>query len=914
MLTPPIPADEPRRLQSLHSLGVLDTPPERRFDRITRVATAAFRVPIALVSLVDHDRQWFKSCVGLDVTQTDRSISFCGHAILSDDLLIVPDALDDPRFADNPLVVGEPRIRFYAGCPLSGPEGRKLGTLCIIDREPRSFDAESVALLRELGSWVEEELASIGLERALASLREQAEMLDRASESIVIRDLDARIVYFNAGAEAMYGWPVDEALGAVTHDLFATVFPEPLAGIEEALYRDGRWDGELRHTTRAGDEIVVLSRWSLQTAADGRPKAVLEISSDVTARLRAEEELRRSEELYRSVIAAMSEGVIVQDAEGIVTACNQSAERILGYGAERLLGRSPADPRWGAVREDGYPLPVEEHSAFQTLRTGDPVRGVVLGVRRPDGELRWLSASSEPIVRSGESRPYAVVTSFEDVTEQREVARMKDEFVSVVSHELRTPLTSIRGALRLLEGGAVGDLDEKAQRLLEIAGSNSDRLLRLINDILDIERLESGQVSVDRRPADALELVRLAVDAIQPIAERAGVTLRSDVEPVALVVDADRIVQTLTNLLGNAIKFSDPGGEVVVEVRGGAEGAVVRVVDRGRGIPAAKLESIFDRFQQVDASDSRQKGGTGLGLAICRSIVAQHGGRIWAESVAGVGSTFTFTLPAAEMQAVTPASIAGAGRATAAPTVAVCSAEPRTIDALAPVLERRGYRVLGMSSIAEVATVTATEQLQVVLLDLDGEGAVADDLPAGAAIDGVPVVMFTRSGLPHEGGEGSAVVSLDTGAVDTEFLGDVLQRALRAHAPVRRVLVVEDDPDLAAIIVETFQRHGVETHHAPTTRDAVQLSHEVAPDLVVLDLVLPDGDGFWVVDWLRRQDRLHLVPLVVYTAKDLSDEERERLRLGQTVFLTKGRVSPEEFERHVIELLGHITPPRAEAA
>jgi diguanylate cyclase (GGDEF)-like protein len=162
-MKPLLPHDETRRLQTLHSLNILDTHKEDRFDRVTRLASRLFRVPIALISLVDRNRQWFKSCQGLDVTQTAREISFCGHAILQDDVFVVENAMADARFRDNPLVTGDPQIRFYAGCPLRAPGGSRVGTLCIIDRVEREFPAEDAAMLRELADMVEEELFAMTL-------------------------------------------------------------------------------------------------------------------------------------------------------------------------------------------------------------------------------------------------------------------------------------------------------------------------------------------------------------------------------------------------------------------------------------------------------------------------------------------------------------------------------------------------------------------------------------------------------------------------------------------------------------------------------------------------------------------------------------------------------------------------------
>ncbi len=229
----------------------------------------------------------------------------------------------------------------------------------------------------------------------------------------------------------------------------------------------------------------------------------------------------------------------------------------------------------------------------------------------------------------------------------RESERMKDEFLSVVGHELRTPLTSIRGSLGLLEAGVLGELPEDAMNMVSVAVVNTDRLVRLIGDILDIERMAAGGLLLEPVPVDAAELVSQSMQVLQASADEAGVTLRADVAAISVMADADRIVQVLVNLLGNAVKFSTRGSTVTVTVERKNRCVIFSVSDTGRGIPADRLEGIFERFRQVDASDAREKGGTGLGLPIARGIVDRHGGRIWAESSEGAGSTLRFTLPVA---------------------------------------------------------------------------------------------------------------------------------------------------------------------------------------------------------------------------------------------------------------------------
>jgi signal transduction histidine kinase len=222
---------------------------------------------------------------------------------------------------------------------------------------------------------------------------------------------------------------------------------------------------------------------------------------------------------------------------------------------------------------------------------------------------------------------------------------MKSEFISIVSHELRTPLTSIRGSLGLLAAGVFKNKPESAQQMLDIAAHDTERLVRLVNDILDLERLDSHKVNLVKQCCDAAKLMQQSVETLQSLAVKGDITLSVEPTSVQVWADGDQIMQTLVNLVSNAIKFSPPETTVTLSVQDEADQVLFQVQDQGCGIPADQLNTIFGRFQQVDASDARQKGGTGLGLAICKSIIQQHGGKIWAESILGEGSSFSFTLP-----------------------------------------------------------------------------------------------------------------------------------------------------------------------------------------------------------------------------------------------------------------------------
>lgn len=231
-----------------------------------------------------------------------------------------------------------------------------------------------------------------------------------------------------------------------------------------------------------------------------------------------------------------------------------------------------------------------------------------------------------------------------DVTVQQQAARLKDELIGVVSHELRGPLTAIRGGLRLM-APHVETLDGTSRKLFDMATRNSDRLLRLVNDLLDLERTESGAIPLERRVVPTAQLLEDARDASSGVSESAGIPVEISADDSTVNGDPDRLVQVLMNLIGNAIKFSPPDGVVQLSGRRDADEVHFTIRDQGRGIPEDQIDRIFDRFAQVEANDAKQRGGAGLGLSICRPIVFQHGGRIWAESEPGQGSTFHFVVP-----------------------------------------------------------------------------------------------------------------------------------------------------------------------------------------------------------------------------------------------------------------------------
>jgi len=387
--------------------------------------------------------------------------------------------------------------------------------------------------------------------------------------------------------------------------------------------------------------VAVAARQTILVVHNERLRQELE------GRVRAQtSELRTMTQSTELVLASVADGIYGVDRAGLVTFVNPAAARTLGYSAADLVGHD-AHETFHAPGADGAPFPAAGCYITEAVRDGATTSAEEDRYRRADGkdipvEVTASSLLDGPVV-------IGAVVVFRDMTQRREVDRLKNEFVSVISHELRTPLTSIRGSLGLLAGGAAGELTPAAARMVTIALESSERLTRLINDILDVERMEAGSSPIEPADHSALDLVGAAIDQVRGMADTEGVSVRLGEVTGHVHADADRMVQTFINLLGNAVKFSPRGSEVVVSARPSGAFVEFRVTDQGRGIPPDRLEAIFGRFEQVDTTDAREKGGTGLGLAISRSIVERHGGRIWAKSTLGEGSTFHVTVPSAEV-------------------------------------------------------------------------------------------------------------------------------------------------------------------------------------------------------------------------------------------------------------------------
>jgi PAS domain S-box-containing protein len=466
--------------------------------------------------------------------------------------------------------------------------------------------------------------------------------------------LEGRLTSLNTYTAESLGYRTDELTGKPLTDLLSKAGLQSFAESLKTVIKTGEFQGTIPFQRKDGTERQIAFR-SRRMDLPGSTSFVLTHGMDVTEQHDAEGQLhlvRRQREL---ILAAVGDGIYGMDLDGKLSFMNPAAAKMLGYTAEELRGK------------DIHELIHHSHAdGTKHSKTNCPI---LLGMRRredvrirddvfwrKDGSTVPVEYVASPLMDEGAIA--GMVVAFQDISERRRLEKMKDEFISTVSHELRTPLTSLRASLGLISSGSLDKRPEKQKQMLEVAIGNCDRLVRLVNDILDFDRVERGGMPLNREVLAIGDILRRAADVEHDAALKAQITFRFDT-PAGLMVDVDqeRILQVLSELVSNAIKFSPPQTIIKLSAQAagpnketGQEEINVVIEDQGRGIPQEKLDMIFERFQQGDASDSRALGGTGLGLAICRRIVQQHGGRIWVESEPGKGSRFLFTVPAGKVQ------------------------------------------------------------------------------------------------------------------------------------------------------------------------------------------------------------------------------------------------------------------------
>ncbi|MCX6022699.1 MAG: response regulator [Chloroflexi bacterium] len=730
-------------------------------------------------------------------------------------------------------------------------------------------------------------------------------------------DLIARLtpeglyLYVSQAVKPLLGYDPYELLGLSAYDLYhSDDFAEIADNHSSVLdlpdtftvsYRIRRKDGEYiwfettSRTVREADTGMILE---IHTA-----------SRDISLRKIAEEQLRHTmielEEQYRKADHASSEMRAVLDAAGEAMAL-VSPDRRLGTVNRRFADFFGVQPDAaaghlfaefeGEVRKiladpDRFLAGVADTAADSSRQFTE-----IIVQRWP--EHRELQLYSTPVLSAGDvhlGRLYV----FRDVTHEREVDRMKSEFVSLVSHELRTPLTSIKGYVDLLIDGEVGDVTEEQSEFLGIVKNNADRLVSLINDLLDISRIESGKVELRRSTLDLTRLIAAAAGSLRPQMESKNQSLTLDLprDLPSVWCDSDRVTQIMINLISNAHKYTPAGGAVRIAAMPTSGGAQVRVEvqDSGIGMSKDELAQLFTKFFRSKSRAAQEVGGTGLGLSITRSLVEMHGGEISVSSAQGQGSTFSFTLP------VTEAPIVQADEPSAAPhpgsRVLVVDDQPDIAGLIVRYLERGGYTALTARDGAEALQMARDEQPDLITLDVmlpDADGfTVLEWLKQDPATAHIPVVVIS---VLADRGQARILGAVEylTKPVSEPALLERVAQVLSGDRP-RRILVADDDADIRHLLSGHLRRAGYEVVEAADGAEALALAAQEPPGLALLDVRMPELDGIGVLRALRMSPETRDMPVLIMTAGPaLLDHQRSMIAELGGITLSQKPLTIEE--------------------
>ncbi|NOX40181.1 MAG: PAS domain S-box protein [Alphaproteobacteria bacterium] len=575
---------------------------------------------------------------------------------------------------------------------------------------------------------------------------------------------------------------------------------------------------------------------------------------------------------------------------------NDAARRLSGWSCEEYITKTLMDNNKNFD-------PKEFREITAPLLNGEKKSIVYEKIGKND---RPIEVSLQLLKPQDQTARFVAITR--DISERKATERAKSEFISTVSHELRTPLTSIKGALGLLKAGAAGEMNEKSDSLVTMALNNSDRLVRLINDILDIEKFEAGRMEFHLEPMDMADLVRQAVEANKNYGVTRGVTFEASgiANPVTINGDKDRLMQVMANLMSNAAKFSDSGATVKIALTKRNGKARISVKDTGSGIPIKAQATIFDKFTQADSSDQRAKGGTGLGLNIVKMMVEAHDSSVHFKSKPGKGTTFFFEIDLLEKDEkvlpIKPIAVQASAR------LLVCEDDEDIADLLKIMLTSTGYQVDIANTAAQAKELLATTEYDAMTLDLglpDQDGlSLLRDMRAQPALENLPVVVVSASAPDKNSdlkADGVNIFDWVQKPVNSKTLKSLMERAVRNTPSVTpKILHVEDEGSVREI-VKTIVGDHAEIISATSVASAKKMLSKTRYDLVILDLSLPDGDGQELLPLLHKSPQ-NATPVLVFSAQ----EADSRIVAGVEAVMVKSRVSNED-------LLGMIDTVIAQA-
>jgi PAS domain S-box-containing protein len=728
--------------------------------------------------------------------------------------------------------------------------------------------------------------------------------------AIIAVDAEDRVILWNESAQRMLGWTEQEVLGK----LLPILPPEPEQPLPQEDEHAGRHGTESVRISKDGARVPVRI-WTSPIASLGGRLSVLADLTEAREAERVRAGLIQSERTAREVAAAgqrfallleaAPDAILEVDPEGRIVLANTEAERLFQHSREELVGLPveallPERFRGGhrvhrdhyadhpvrrpmgagldlfAVRKDGTEFAVDIN--LSPLKDGTE-NGHVMCVLRDVSQRRNTEEKIRVLNQRLERRSSELAAANQELSERNQEVeranRLKSEFLASMSHELRTPLNTILGFSELLSEETAGALNEKQKRFLTHIQRDASHLLELINDVLDLSKIEAGRLELRLEKFPLAVAVAEVLTSVRPLAATKGINLDSDLD-MQLTLEADRLRfnEILYNLLSNAIKFTPAGGRVWIESSLVDGSVCILVGDTGIGIASEDLEPIFESFRQASATTKGVREGTGLGLAITKKLVEHHGGKIWVESGPGKGSRFFFTLPASE-----PEEEMEAGAGNLSPLLLVASHLTSWREEILPQLQQDGFRVEMAGSGSDAVHKARDLRPDLVLLDLELLGRsgweTLHELKTSPETRAIPVIIASASDERKMGAALGAAESL----LKPFSAGALVQAVRRVLQPegVLRVLIVDDDLETRELLADTLMNDG----HTPLTAryaaEALRILATSRVDAVVLDLLLPGRTGFEVLSDIRADPRLARLPVLVLTIKDLTESERETL-------------------------------------
>ncbi len=743
-------------------------------------------------------------------------------------------------------------------------------------------------------------------------------LLATTGEGLVAIDRDGIVRLMNHAAEVMFDRPKDEYVGRPVEDIGV---PDLTEHVRSAL--SSKTLACRTFPLLVGERHLGVRVADLHEVTEGG--LVLTVRDDT--------ELVSQQERWEAILSSTGDGLVFFTPDLCVTFANSAACELLGMSTAELVGNThtvedllgldtaqaepvPCYELKGCERFDcpahgsgdlrcwlvsGTPDPDPEHGGKTIVfsdkrvvcstcevfkRNSGAFDAIAGGVGREtvlaSGDTeRFVVTRTNPVV-DGRGRYIGKVLTLHDVTTEHEITQMKNEFVSTVSHELRTPLTSIKGYVDLILDGDAGEINEMQAEFLGIVKENSDRLVSLINDMLDISRIESGRIVLKIEPLSVADIVAGTVNSFKAVLDQSGRTITTRVPHglPAVAGDRDRVGQVLMNFVSNAIKYSPDGGDVVVSARRAKDRVAISVKDHGMGISAQDRKNLFTKFYRVDSALTREIGGTGLGLSIAKSIVELLGGEVSVRSKLGEGSTFTFTLPVADHTLVRTPHVEGPAQARG--KVLVVDRNPEVATLIEKYLVKRGYEVLKETT-AAAALETATREKPVaitldVILEQEDGFRFLQELKERPETADIPVIVLS---IVCDEGRSCRIGAADylEKPIDPGRLVGVLD-ALVGQAVSPLVLVVDDDREIVDMLVKTLRKRGFAAAGAYDGREALAAVAKTKPALILLDLKMPEMDGYEVIRRLKSAPSTRDIPVVIMTAYSIDEERIDLVRMA----------------------------------